>query len=179
MKALGNDRLHAPDFAVLEHHLDAMWMRRAARENASDNAFGQAASALVLFLHDLHTQSRFDFIPFGYGHLDIGRGDILSRSLLLILTTRHITVVPSSKSNADRINAVPQKKPTTNKTSATIQSVRLGACRCSLISTSFRVGCLKILCLDIEQTRICNSDPFNSGKRCDLMQLASLPRGNM
>ncbi len=79
-KTLCNDRLHTPHFAVLKHHLDAVRMRRAVREYARDDALGQAAGALVLLLHDLHAQPRFDLIPFGYGHYDFGGGDVLSPS---------------------------------------------------------------------------------------------------
>lgn len=60
-----NNRLHTTHFAVFEHHFDAMWVSRTAREDARNNAFGQLASALVLFLNNLDAQTGLDFTAFG------------------------------------------------------------------------------------------------------------------
>ena len=55
------DCFHPTHSAVLQHHLDTVGMRWAARQDAGDDAFCHCATALVLFFDDLHLQARSDF----------------------------------------------------------------------------------------------------------------------
>src|SRR5437763_12837837 len=63
-----NNRLHAPDFAVVQHHFDAVRMSGAFGEDAGHDALRQCAGALVLLLHDLHAQPRANFTDYRHTH---------------------------------------------------------------------------------------------------------------
>src|SRR5579875_2690442 len=63
-----NNRLHAPDFAVVEHHFDAVRVCGAFGEDAGHDALCQCAGALVLLLHDLHAQPRANFTAYRHTH---------------------------------------------------------------------------------------------------------------
>src|SRR5690242_10430348 len=65
---ISNNRLHAPDFAVVEHHFDAVRVCGAFGEDAGHDALRQFAGALVLLLHDLHAQTRANFTAYRYAH---------------------------------------------------------------------------------------------------------------
>jgi hypothetical protein len=54
------DLFDPADYAALQAHLDAVRMRGGSRKNILDDAFGQFAGALILFLDDPHTRSRFN-----------------------------------------------------------------------------------------------------------------------
>ena len=61
MRVRREEGLHTADAAVFEHHLDAVGMRRAAREDAHHDALGLRAGTLVLFLDYPHPQAGMDF----------------------------------------------------------------------------------------------------------------------
>ena len=56
----GHDRFHPPHTAIFQHHLDAVRVRWAARQDARDNPCGHCAAALILFFHDLDLQTGSD-----------------------------------------------------------------------------------------------------------------------
>src|SRR6478672_9736193 len=62
------DRLHAPDFAVVQHHFDAVRVCGAFGEDAGHDALRQCPGALVLLLHDLHAQTRANFTAYRHTH---------------------------------------------------------------------------------------------------------------
>src|SRR3954462_10980069 len=63
-----NNRLHAPDFAVVQHHFDAVRMCGTIGEDAGHDALRQSAGALVLLLHDLHARPRANFTAYRHTH---------------------------------------------------------------------------------------------------------------
>jgi len=63
-----NNGLHAPDPSIFQHHLDAVRVRGAFRQEAQHDAFRQRARALVLLLDNLHPQAGADLAAFGEGH---------------------------------------------------------------------------------------------------------------
>src|SRR5262249_27572130 len=62
------NRLHAPDFAVVQHHFDAVRVCGTFGEDAGHDALRQCARALVLLLHDLHAQPRANFTAYRHTH---------------------------------------------------------------------------------------------------------------
>src|SRR5262245_44592077 len=63
-----NNRLHAPDFAVVQHHFDAVRVCGTFGEDADHDALRQCTGALVLLLHDLHAQPRANFTAYRHTH---------------------------------------------------------------------------------------------------------------
>src|SRR5262245_32371955 len=63
-----NNRLHAPDCAVVQHHFDAVRVRGTFGEDAGHDALRQRAGALVLLLHDLHAQTRANVTAYWHTH---------------------------------------------------------------------------------------------------------------
>src|SRR5262245_47386718 len=60
------NRLDAPDFAVVQHHFDAVRVCGTFGEDAGHDALRQYAGALVLLLHDLHAQPRANCTAYRY-----------------------------------------------------------------------------------------------------------------
>src|SRR5437764_12869132 len=63
-----NNRLHAPDFAVVQHHFDTVRVCGTFGEDAGHDPLRQCAGALVLLLHDLHAQPRANLTSSRHTH---------------------------------------------------------------------------------------------------------------
>ena len=63
------DLLHASDYAILQHYFYAARMVGARCEDAGDDAFGEDAAALVVFLDNLDAVTDFDITALGDGHV--------------------------------------------------------------------------------------------------------------
>ena len=62
------NRLHPSNPSILQHHLDAVGMARALREDSRDDALGLQAGRLVLLLDYSHPLAGADFGSRGQGH---------------------------------------------------------------------------------------------------------------
>ena len=69
------DCLHAPHASVFQHHLDAVGMGWALREDTHDNALGLQTGGLVLLLDYTHSLAGAYFTSIGYCHNDLSLKD--------------------------------------------------------------------------------------------------------
>jgi hypothetical protein len=55
------DILNPPNTTIIQHHLYAVRVSRALRQDSRDNAFRPQARGLILFLHHAHMTARLNF----------------------------------------------------------------------------------------------------------------------